>query len=105
MIHIVFALELAVGILSIVIGFLLWKKQKLSLLHAYHYKNVKKKDLPAYARLIGIGLICIGVGICTTALLQLLRSSVWWIPMLVGFALGLMLLNRAQKQYNGSWLG
>ena len=31
-------IELAVGAVCIVLGVLLWKKQKVSVLHDYHYK-------------------------------------------------------------------
>ena len=95
--------ELAVGLLCIVLGSILWKKRKVSLIHEYHYKNVKKEDIPAYTRLLGIGLILIGTGICITGALNLIESSCWWIPMLTGFAAGLIVMNKAQKRYNGSW--
>ena len=95
--------ELAVGALCIVIGSVLWKKQKVSLLHEYHYRNVKKEDIPAYTRLLGIGLIVIGAGICITGAFNCFESSLWWIPMAVGFAAGILVMNRAQKKYNGSW--
>ena len=95
--------ELAVGLLCIVLGLVIWKKQKVSLVHEYHYKNVKKDDIPAYTRLLGIGLILIGIGICGTGLLNLFESSFWWIPMLIGFAAGIIVMNKAQKKYNGSW--
>ena len=64
--------DFAVGLLCIILGLMLWKKQKISLIHSYHYKNVKKEDVPAYTRLMGIGLILIGVGICITGVLHLL---------------------------------
>ena len=95
--------EEAVGILCIVLGAVLWKKQKVSLVHEYHYKNVKKDDIPAYTRLLGIGLIAIGAGICVAGLFNWLESSFWWIPMLVGFIAGFAVMNKAQKTYNGSW--
>ena len=95
--------ELAVGLLCILLGLVIWKKQKVSLVHEYHYKNVKKEDIPAYTRLLGIGLILIGIGICGTGLLNLFESSFWWIPMLIGFAAGIIVMNKAQKKYNGSW--
>ena len=98
-----FLIELAVGLLCIVEGLLIWKKQKVSLLHDYHYKNVKEEELPAYARRIGIGLIVIGVGLCVTGVLNLLEPPLWWLAMLLGFAAGLTVMHRAQKRYNGSW--
>ena len=97
------AIEFAVGLLCIVMGLLVWKKQKVHLIHGYHYKNVKQKDIPAYTRLMGIGLVLIGVGICITGLLNLFESSLWWISVLVGFVAGLLVINKAQKKYNGSW--
>lgn len=95
--------DFAVGLLCIILGLMLWKKQKISLIHSYHYKNVKKEDVPAYTRLMGIGLILIGVGICVTGVLNLLYSSLWWIPLLAGFVMGFIIMNKAQKKYNGSW--
>ncbi len=98
-------IELAVGAICIVLGMLLWKKQKVSVLHDYHYKNVKEEDLPAYTRQMGIGLIVIGAGINITGLLNLVKSSLWWIPLLAGFILGIAVIYMAQKKYNGSVMG
>ncbi len=95
--------EFAVGLLCIVLGIVLWKKQKVSLVHDYHYRNVKIEDIPAYTRLLGIGLILIGAGICVTGIVNLFESSLWWIPVLVGFVAGFLVMNKAQKKYNGSW--
>ena len=98
-------IECLVGGLLIVLGLLIWKKRKVSLLHDYHWKNVKEADLPAYTRLMGIGLILMGAGICVTGLLSVMLSRLWWIPLAAGFAAGLIVMNRAQKKYNGSWFG
>ncbi len=96
-------IEAAVGLLCIIMGFLIWLGRKVSLIHDYHYKNVAERDIPAYARLIGIGLILIGAGICATGLFNLVKSALWWVPMLVGFIAGFAVMNKAQKKYNGSW--
>ena len=95
-------IEATVGLLCIVLGFLIWKKQKLSLIHDYHYRNVKEEDVPSYTRQIGIGLIIIGTGILLTGMLDLLNSSLWWAPLIIGFSLGLIVIIKAQKKYNGS---
>ena len=96
-------IDLAVGLLLIAIGVLVWKKQKMSLLHDYHYKNVKQGELPAYTRLIGIGLIVMGTGISITGLFNMFESPLWWVPLFGGIAAGLIVMNKAQKKYNGSW--
>ena len=98
-------INLAVGAVLIVFGVLLWKKQKVSLPHDYHYSHVKQEDLPAYTRQMGIGLIIIGAGIFLTGLLDLALSALWWIPLAAGIVLGLIVIYLAQKKYNGSVLG
>ncbi len=98
-------IEFAVGVVCVIMGLLLWIKQKVSILHDYHYKNVRKEDIPAYTRQMGIGLIIIGSGVSITGMLNLTYSSLWWIPLLAGFVLGLIVIYIAQKKYNGSVLG
>ena len=97
-------IDMIVGLSCIILGVLLWKKQMVSLLHSYHYKNVKEEDIPAYTRQIGIGLIMIGAGICITGLLNLAYSDLWWIPLGGGFVIGFVVLYKAQMKYNGSVL-
>ena len=94
----------AVGLLLIVIGLLVWKKRKVTLVHDYHWKNVRKKDLPAYCRLIGLGLVLMGAGAVLCGLVGVLTQSqkgLWCFAL--GMAAGLVPMNRAQKKYNGSW--
>ena len=97
-------IDLAVGAACVVLGLLLWKKRMISILHEYHYKNVKKSDIPAYTRQIGIGLSILGVGIIITGLLNLAHSSLWWLSLSGGFIIGLIVMYKAQKKYNGSEL-
>lgn len=95
--------DIAIGLLCIVLGLLIWKKQKINILHSYHYKNVKKENLSAYTRQMGIGQIIIGVGICVTGLFNLFESVYWHIPLVAGLVIGLLLMHNAQKKYNGTW--
>ena len=97
-----FIIGLAFGSVFIISGLLIWKKQKISLVHTYLHKKVKKDDISAYTRLWGIGLLLIGSGICVTGLLTLLKSSFWWIPMLSGFASSLTVISIALIRYNCS---
>ncbi len=96
-------IELSVGILLTGLGLSIWKKQNASLLHDYHFKNVREEDIPGYTRMMGQGLIVMGAGVCLCGLLDMLQSSFWWVPLLVGFVTGFLMMNRAQKKYNGSW--
>ena len=97
--------EFSVAALCIVLGLVLWLKQKISLLHDYHYQHVKKEDIPAYTRQMGIGIILIGAGIGLDGLLTFLDSPYWWIPLAAGIVLGAVVMYRAQKKYNGSIMG
>lgn len=99
-----FVVELAVGLLCVIFGLLIWLKQKVSLLHDYHYSYVKSDDIPMYTRLVGIGLIVTGIGVCISGVFILVFFPYWWIPLLVGIPTGLTILCIAQKKYNGSVL-
>ncbi len=97
-------LFVAVGLLLIALGLVIWKKQKITLLHDYHCKNVKLEDIPAYTRSMGIGLIVMGIGLCLTGILQILPDRIFtWIPLAANTAAGLFIMHKAQMKYNGSW--
>lgn len=101
-----FIVYMAVGILCIVLGLLIWKKQKIELIHDYHHTHVKKADIPAYTRMMGVGLLLIGVGSCLTGIIDLVFDTAKGMTVfLVGLVAGIAVMGRAQKRYNGSWLG
>ena len=94
-----------VGALCIVLGILLWKKQMISLIHDYHYRHVSKSDVPAYTRLMGIGLLLIGIGTLLTGIINYaFKAESGWIAFCIGFISGLILMHKAQMKYNGSWI-
>ena len=93
-----------IGILAIVfliVGYLIWKKQKISLLHEYHYDKLSENDKKAFCTISGLGVILIGVGLLVTAVVIGITNSAWsFIAFAVGFAIGLSLLIYAGKKYN-----
>ena len=66
---------LIVGIIFVVIGFTNFKGN-LKILHSYHYNNVKKEDLPIFAKKIGIGVISIGIGISVSGILTIISDVI-----------------------------
>ncbi len=94
------AINLAVGLLCAVLGLLIWKKRKISLLHDYHYQYVKREDIPAYTRQVGIGLVIVGCGIAAAGILDLFLSPLWWVSLAAGIILGLIVIIMAQRKYN-----
>ncbi len=55
-------LNVLLGSIICILGLLIWLKQKITLIHKYHYKNVKEKDKKAYTRLMGIAMFLMGLG-------------------------------------------
>ena len=93
---------LGVAILFFVLGWLLWKKQRIDLVNAWHTRNVKKEDVPAYTRLMGLSLIAIGAGCLVTGIVAcILEETLGWIALPAGFVAGFALIWTAQKKYNG----
>ena len=90
-----------VSILLVVLGWLLWKKEQISLLHNYHYDKVSPENKKSFCMLSGMGLICMGIGLGITAVvLGITNSLLSFISSAIGFAVGLLLLVHAGKKYN-----
>ena len=91
----------AVGILCLVLGYLIWIKEKITLLHNYHYSRVKEDDKKAFCRLSGIGVIAVGIGALVSAVLILITdSALSFIGFGIGFAVGIAMLIYAGRKYN-----
>jgi hypothetical protein len=89
------------GIVFIVLGYLVWVKEKITLFHDYHTDNVSPANRKAFCRLSGIGLCVTGVSLVITAvLLALTDSAKSFIAFGVGFAVGLGLIITAGIKYN-----
>lgn len=90
-----------VGIIIIVLGYLLWKKERISLLHDYHYDKVSEENKKAFCALSGMGLLSVGFGLLVTAILLCITESLWsFILFVAGLAVGLWLLILAGNTYN-----
>ena len=93
---------LSVGILFLALGTVLWKKQRIDLVNAWHMRHVKKEDVAAYAKLMGLSLIAIGVGCVITGVVAcVFENNLGWLALPVGFVVGFVLIWEAQKKYNG----
>lgn len=93
-----------IGLISIVlvaVGYLIWKKEKISLLHNYHYDKVSDENKKDFCKLSGLGIISIGIGLLITAIVIGITNSVWsFIGFAIGFVIGLALLIHAGNTYN-----
>ena len=95
---------IVVGIVSLVflvIGWLIWKNEMISLLHDYHRDKVSPENQKAFCTLSGLGVLIIGLGLLITAIAFGITESAWsFLAFGVGFALGIGLLVYAGKKYN-----
>ena len=92
------------GVLALVfiyLGYLIWKKEKITLLHSYHYDKVSPSDKQAFCKISGWGIIFIGIGLLITAIIIGITDSVLsFIAFALGFVVGLALLIYAGIKYN-----
>ena len=42
-----------IGIIFLIVGWSIWKREKINLIHDYHYKNVAEADKKEYTALMG----------------------------------------------------
>ena len=54
-------------------GWMLWKKHRIDLVNAWHTRNVKQEDVPAYTKLMGLSLIAIGAGCLVTGIVACIK--------------------------------
>ena len=92
-----------VGAVCVIFGYLIWKKEKITLLHDYHYDKVSEKDKKAFCRLSGLGILSVGAGLLITAVILGITDSLWsFIAFVIGFVAGLALLIYAGSKYNSN---
>lgn len=90
-----------IGVVFVVLGYLLGKKEYISLLHSYHYDKVKEEDKKAFCAISGLGIGSTGVGMVVTGLLLTIIESAWcFVAFAIGFVVGLGMLIYAGLRYN-----
>ena len=90
-----------IGIIFVILGYMIWKKEKIALLHNYHYDKVSAEDKKAFCTISGIGILLIGIGLILTAIIIGITNSVWsFIAFTIGFIVGIVMLIYAGIRYN-----
>ena len=94
-------IEGVVGLILIVLGYLIWVKKKITLLHDYHYDKVKEEDKDVFCTLSGLGVFVLGVSFLVTAvIIAITESALSFIAMAVGFVVSITMLIYAGRKYN-----
>ena len=95
---------IGVGVLALVfiyLGYLMWKKEKITLLHSYHYDKVSPSDKKIFCKIFCLGVIFIGIGLLVTAIISgITDSALSYIAIALGFIVGVVLLIYAGAKYN-----
>jgi flagellar biosynthesis protein FlhB len=90
-----------IGVIFVIVGWLIWKKQKINLIHSYHYDKVAEADKKHYTAIMGKGTIIIGLGIFVTGIIDFItQTGLGWIAFGVGFVTGLGFMIYAGLKYN-----
>lgn len=91
-----------IGSIFLFLGWRIWKKEQITLIHDYHYTNVSEKDKKFYTEKMGKACIIIGIGIILTGIIDFIsKTSYGWIFFGIFFVWALILIFMAQKKYNG----
>lgn len=89
------------GCFCIWLGYKVWFKEQITLLHASRYARVKDENKKAFCRTSGFGIILIGVAAVSVILVTLITASLWGLLILfAGLAAGIAILVYADKKYN-----
>lgn len=90
-----------VSLLFLVIGWLIWKKERIDLLHDYHRHRVSEEDKKRFCALCGTGVGVIGIGMLLTAVLFAVTGKLWSLFAFVGgFLVGIVMLIWTIGKYN-----
>lgn len=91
----------SVGILLMVLGLLIWKKEMVSILHSYHYDKVSVEDKTAFCKLSGIGAFLLGLSILIGGIIvSAFEISLGVIIIFAGIIAGLAMMISAGVRYN-----
>ena len=89
------------SVLFLCLGFLLWKKEKINIIHDYHYTKVKEENKKAYTSIMGKAMIVMGMGMAISGIIGVFTDSVKsGIPFCVTFIIGICMMIFGQIKYN-----
>lgn len=87
--------------LFLYLGYLLWKKEKINIIHDYHYTKVKEKDKKAYTSIMGKAMTVIGIGMAVSGIIGVfIDSASSGIPFGAAFIIGICMMVFGQIKYN-----
>ena len=97
----VLIMNISLGLILIVCGYLIWKQEKISLIRIYNYKRIREQDKKIYCTEIGTALIIFGLSFIIMCFINYFTNVSYGILVLaVGFVTGMILFIHAEIKYN-----
>ena len=91
----------AIALLFLWLGYLIWIKEKINLIHAYHYTKVKETDKKVYTSIMGKAMIVMGIGMMLSDILfVIMRTEKCIVVFVILLIVGLIMMTYAQIKYN-----
>ena len=98
---------LIIGVVFIVIG-IMNRKGNVSMLHSYHRARVSEEDMLPFGKMVGLGMLTIGVSLILMAVFSFLAlrlnqpilTTIGIVCMVVGFVVGIAISFYAMIKYN-----
>lgn len=92
------------GLIFLYLGWRIWKREQITLIHSYHYTKVSEEDKRSYTEVMGKSLIFIAIGLVLTGVTGFItKTSYGWIFFIIFFILAFIKMSKAQKKYNNGW--
>lgn len=93
--------NLVIGFILCLNGYRVWVRKDIRIVHGQNAIRVRKEDLPAYARLVGISLMLVGVGVIAAGVITyLFQTGIGYILLGILFLVACVFFVKAQKTYN-----
>ena len=92
---------LALGILFLILGWHIWKKEEITLIHSYHYSKVSEENKKDYTEQMGKSILLMGIGMILTGIIDCItETSYGWLFFTILLIFGTIKMIKAQKKYN-----
>ena len=94
-------LLLLLGGVFIWMGLLIWKKEKIELIHDYHYDKMSEENKKPFCKMMGQALVLIGAGIAAMGIIFYFADPTWGsLIFAVCLAAGIIMCIEAVRKYN-----
>ena len=91
-----------VGLFVLYFSFMLGIKKKISIMHDYHYKNVKEEQIDLYCKIMAFGLLIMSLSLLINACLMVCFQSDNVVILMLGMVTSIGIMIYGQYKYNGS---